>query len=197
MNRRQWLATTLLASLPVAACKKTDPASSLPELGTIKEFALTDQHGRPFGSGLRGKVWVASFFFTRCPTVCPQVMRRVRQVQLKSAAKGVSLQLVSFSVDPEHDTPPVLRKYAERFDADLSSWSFLTGDLTVVKKTCVEGFKLSLQGRPDANADHYGILHGSHLVLVDKNMKIRGYYRSSDGEAVARLLHDAARLRRA
>ncbi len=104
------------------------------------------------------------------------------------------MHLVSFSVDPEHDTPAVLRDYATRFRADLSSWSFVTGDLAVVRQAAVEGFKLALEGTADASKEHYGILHGSHLVLVDRDLVIRGYYRTDDEQELDRLLADAGAL---
>ena len=104
------------------------------------------------------------------------------------------MSLVSFSVDPENDTPPVLLAYAQRFDADSKNWFFLTGDLDVVKRTVVDGFKLALDGKPDPAAENGGIIHGSHLVLVDRTLAIRGYYRSDDDEDMTRILEDAARL---
>ena len=106
----------------------------------------------------------------------------MRQLQVAAAGKAQPLTLVSFSVDPENDTPPVLLAYAQRFDADLKSWSFLTGDLAVVKRTVVDGFKLALDGKADPAAENGGIIHGSHLVLVDRTLAIRGYYRTDDDD---------------
>lgn len=163
-----------------------------PKLGSLEGFELTNQDGEPFGSEqLRGQVWVAAFFFTRCPTVCPKLTRRMKTVQDQA---GKKLRLVSFSVDPEHDQPPVLRDYAKEYGADLATWSFLTGDYEVIKRTTVEGFKMALDGKANPSANHYGILHGSHLVLVDKALDIRGYYRSDEDLAVAELIDHGRRL---
>lgn len=182
----------LVCSLLVLSnCSKPET----PRLGQVGAFSLVDQNGRAFSqANLSGKVWVASFFFTRCPTICPRITRRMRSLQVAAKERGLSLAQVSFSVDPDNDTPPVLLAYAERYGADLGSWSFLTGDLDVVKRTVIDGFKLALDGKAEQGAENGGIIHGSHLVLVDQHAAIRGYYRSEDDDEQKRLLDDAARL---
>jgi len=182
----------IVLSITALGCKKSDP---LPSLGRVGAFSLLDQNAAAVSAdSLRGKVWVAAFFFTRCPTICPRITRRMRAVQVAAATKVPGLALISFSVDPENDTPPVLLAYAQRFAADPKNWSFLTGELEVVKRTVVDGFKLALDGKPDPSAENGGIIHGSHLVLVDRALTIRGYYRSDDDDDLTRLLDDAARL---
>jgi protein SCO1 len=170
-------------------------AAELPALGSVGDFSLEDQAGRPVTAAtLRGKVWAAAFFFTRCPTVCPRITRRMRELQQAAAKDGVKLELVSFSVDPDNDTPDALTTYAKEFGADLATWRFLTGDLEVVRKTSEQGFKLALDGKATPGAEHFGLFHGSHLVLVDGTGQIRGYYRTSEDEQMAQILRDAARL---
>jgi protein SCO1 len=187
-----WILLLFCSLLTLSGCKKQEP---LPVLGQVGAFALIDQRGQAFTlANLSGKVWVASFFFTRCPTICPRITRRVQSLQVAAKARDLSLSEVSFSVDPENDTPPVLLKYAERYHADLGSWSFLTGDLEVVKRTVTDGFKLALEGKAAEDAENGGIIHGSHLVLVDRHAAIRGYYRSDDDGELKRLLDDAAGL---
>lgn len=191
LSRRQlaWLSSALAVA---CSCRSS---SDLPRLGNVGKFALQDQSSRPVTADtLRGKVWAAAFFFTRCPTVCPRITRRMRELQVSAAGDEVKLELVSFSVDPENDTPPVLTAYAKEFGADLTSWRFLTGDLEVVRKTSEQGFKLALDGKPTPGADHLGLFHGSHLVLVDATGEIRGYYRTSEDAQMAQLLKDAALL---
>jgi len=180
-------------SITLAGCSRR--AEPLPDLGRVGAFSLVDQRGAAVSADtLRGKVWVAAFFFTRCPTICPRITRRMRALQIAAAEKAPALSLVSFSVDPENDTPPVLLAYAQRYDVDAKNWSLLTGDSDVVKRTVVDGFKLALDGKADPAAENGGIIHGSHLVLVDRSLVIRGYYRTDDDEDMARLLADAARL---
>lgn len=167
----------------------------LQRLGTVPPFWLTDQEGRTFSEqSLSGKVWVAAFMFTRCPTVCPVMVSRMRSIQEQARARGVALQLVSFSVDPEHDTPEVLRKFAAERELDTGNWWLLTGDSAVIRTTAEQGFKIGVDGKPDPAAQHYGITHGTHLVLIDGERNIRGYYQSSEPERVEQLLRDAARL---
>jgi len=180
-------------SLYLPGCKK--PSQPLPNLGQVGAFALVDQSGAAVSAEtLRGKVWVAAFFFTRCPTICPRITRRMRALQVAGSQGEHAPTLVSFSVDPDNDTPQVLLEYAQRYGADLRSWSFLTGDLEVVKRTVVGGFKLALDGKADPAAENGGIIHGSHLVLVDRTLAIRGYYRTDDEDEMNRLLDDARGL---
>lgn len=183
----------LFCALSLVACKKAEP--DLPEYGPVGQFSLRDQSGKSFGSAeLSGKVWVAAFMFTRCPTICPVITRRMKTLQDQAKQRGIALELVSISVDPEHDTPEVLTRYAEQYGADPASWHFVTGDYDTVKKTSVEGFKTALEGKADAKAEDFGILHGSNLILVDREGRFRGFYRTKDDPEIARLLHDAERL---
>jgi protein SCO1/2 len=185
-----WFALSLL--LGVGCRRQSEP---LPKLGQVGAFSLLDQDGKALGSdSLRGKVWVAAFFFSHCPTICPRITRRMRALQVEATEHAVPVQLVSFSVDPENDTPPVLRAYAKKYDADLRNWSFLTGDLQVVKTTVVDGFKLALDGKPDPSAENGGIIHGAYLVLVDRELAIRGYYRTDDEDDMKKILVDAGRI---
>ena len=112
-------------------------------------FKLTDQDGKPFDSEqLKGQVWVAALIFTNCPGVCPSMTQKLKELQDAVPAKNV--QLVSFTVDPERDTPEVLKQYARRFKADESRWHFLTGEKDTVF-AAADGLKLSASpgaGRP-------------------------------------------------
>jgi protein SCO1 len=198
---RALLASLLLGALSAAilpACQRSAAQEQpLPPLGSVGPFWLTDQDGRTFTeASLDGKVWVAAFMFTRCPTVCPEMIRRMRGIQEQARARGVPLSLVSFSVDPENDTPEVLRTFVRERGLDTANWRFLTGDSAVIRQTAEQGFKIGVEGTPRAGAEHFGITHGTHLVLLDGKRTIRGYYQSSDAERVDALLADAERLAR-
>jgi protein SCO1/2 len=187
------------AAVASSGCQRSEAAAraaeALPQLGAVGPFWLTDQDGRTFTEAtLDGKVWVAAFMFTRCPTVCPEMVRRMRGLQEQARQRGVPLELVSFSVDPENDTPEVLRAYAVAQGLDTRNWHFLTGDSAVIRTTAEKGFKIGVEGTPKAGEEHYGITHGTHLVLLDTHRTIRGYYQSGDPERVAALLDDAAAL---
>ena len=193
MKRRTLLRCTLLTSFSaITSCKSE---SSLPVLSQVPSFAFTDQTGQALATkNLSGKPWVAAFMFTRCPTICHKITREMRKLQVRAQSEGLSVHWISFSVDPDNDTPPVLAAYAKKYEADTSNWSFLTGDFRVMQKTAEEGFKIGVSGTANGSEPHYGISHGSHLVLVDTQGMIRGYYRTTDTQAQQQLLKDLARL---
>lgn len=184
--------TLLSALLVLPACKAEPP---LEVLGQVPSFSFTDQEGHAFGNAnMRGKVNVAAFMFTRCPTICPRITKTMQALQQRARQESVPIHWLSFSVDPENDTPSVLKQYAEEYQVDLTQWTFLTGDVTKIRETAEQGFKIAAEGSAEPNAEHYGISHGSHLVLVDAAGQIRGYYRTLDDDAQTRLLRDAKRL---
>lgn len=184
----------LLVALWCAApgCKG---GKDLPDLGGVPPFAMVDQAGNPFtNESVRGKPWAAAFVFTRCPSVCPRVTKVMREVQVQAKEGKVDLRLVSFSVDPDNDTPEVLKRYATEYGADLATWSFVTGDSRAVRETAEKGFKIAVEGSPDPSKADFGLTHGTQLVLVDPEMRIRGYYTTADEQARQNLVSDARGL---
>jgi cytochrome oxidase Cu insertion factor (SCO1/SenC/PrrC family) len=116
----------------------------LPIYGSLPDFALTDQRGRPVRrDDLQGKVWVASFIFTNCPDECPLMTAELAQLQ-SDLASIPDLRFVSISVDPERDTPALLSQYADRFNADPERWLFLTGDKQAIYRLAREGFRVGI-----------------------------------------------------
>lgn len=187
-----WLVVALCVSgFQVGRAIWKGAPEALPVLAVVPEFRLHDQQGQEFGSTeLRGKIWIANFIFTRCPTVCPLFSERMAKVRHRTKNLAPLIHLVSFSVDPEHDTPAVLAEYAQRYQANAASWSFLTGPLDEVKEIVIQGLKISMgNDAPDGNFG--GIFHGSYFVLVDSGLRIRGYYDANDLEAIDKLVHDA------
>jgi len=152
-----------------------------PVLGQVPKFSLVGADGRPFGSeDLRGHVYVASFFFTRCGSICPTLMKQVARLQQSFREDGFdSIRIVSISVDPDYDTPERLREAESRYGVDRARWKLLTGSRDDVKKLAVEGFKLAL-GDPTASGQAIDIAHSGKLVLVDPEGAVRGYYDSTD-----------------
>jgi protein SCO1/2 len=153
-----------------------------PVLSTLPAFEMTDQTGQPFGTReLAGKVWVADFIFTSCATACPTLTQQMANIQQRAKRLGPDFHLVSFTVDPERDTPARLAEYAARYKADAHKWSFLTGPLETVQAAVVDGFKIGVDRRKSSD-DFWEIVHGEHLVLVDRQLRIRGYFDlSADG----------------
>jgi protein SCO1/2 len=180
------------------------PGQALPVFGTVPSFRLTDQRGQTVtAADLHGRVWVANFMFTSCAGVCPVLTRRMVEVQRWAEHAGypaTALRLVSFSVEPERDTPERLAGFAREHGADAARWSFLTGPYQAVERAAVEGFKQGLSrerpgpGEPPGDGlDGINIFHGTRLVLVDREGRIRGYYEA-DAEGLGRLEADATQL---
>ncbi len=190
-----WIvAIAALAAWPVLWSIRSPVPRPAPVLGTLPGFQLTDQEGRPFGSGdLAGRVWVASFIFTRCETVCPRITAQMARIQARTRNLEPELHLVSFSVDPEHDTPARLAEYARAHRASPRMWTFLTGSADAVRDTVEKGLRVSM-GREPGDPSPAAISHGTHLVLIDGAGRIRGYYDPEAADVVDRVVLDAALL---
>lgn len=160
--------------------------------GTVPNFQLTNQNGQPFGSvQLIGKIWIADFIFTSCPGPCPMISSRMSELQ--KPLEKTDVHLVSFSVDPEKDTPEVLRGYAGRLQAQPGRWDFLTGSKSVIYNLSKNGFKLAVS---DGSAEVGVPVHSTRVVLVDRHGEIRGYYEATAPDAVTKLLADTSHLLR-
>ncbi|MEO5753579.1 MAG: SCO family protein [Chthoniobacterales bacterium] len=163
---------------------------ALPKNGIIPPFQLIDQNGQSFGSQqLLGKIWVADFVYSTCPGPCPMISSRMSETQ--KPLRDTDVKLVSFTVDPEHDTPAVLREYAARLQAQPGRWHFLTGDKATIYRLSRDGFKLAT-----GEGGAAGPIHSTRLILVDRGGEIRGYYDATDADAVTRLLADTNHLLR-
>ncbi len=185
----------LIFCLAIMSAVFTDPPEPPPVLGTVPEFNLTDQSNQPYGSDdLLGKVWVANFIFTRCETVCPLFSAEMAKLQKRTDNASVGIQLVSFSVDPEHDTPAVLKEYARRYSANPWYWHFLTGPIRDIRETVTDGLKTAMGESSSAATIQETLFHGSHFVLIDRQMQIRGFYRVEETDTVHRLIADIKQL---
>jgi len=155
-----------------------------PVLSQLPEFSLVGIDGKPYGSAeLTGQVYIASFFFTSCRSICPAIMKGVARLQDGFAQRNIDgIRLVSISVDPEHDTPEVLADYAKGMGVDPRRWTLLTGAPEPVRRLVVDGFKTPLvPGEPGGpEQGPIDIAHTGKLVLVDGLGRIRGYYDSND-----------------
>jgi protein SCO1/2 len=165
---------------------------AVPSYGRVPPFQLVNQNGQPFGSvQLTGKVWIADFIFTSCPGPCPLISTRMSELQ--KPLENTDVHLVSFSVDPETDTPQVLRGYAEKLHADPKRWDFLTGSKSTIYKLSHDGFKLAVSDGGDADGNP---VHSTRIVLVDRHGQIRGYYEGTEADAMTKLLADTNHLLR-
>ncbi len=178
------------ARLASAAGEPTDGdgAGALPAYFDAPAFALTDQNNRTVtDESLRGSVWVAMVFFTNCNQICPGMVGRLKDLQ--DSVKDPRVKLVSFTLDPERDTPEQLRQYAERLGADASRWFLLTGPKEQMF-AAAHGLKLSAA---PAEGDK-PITHTGKMLLVDPSGRVRGVYDSADDASMKKLADDAAAL---
>lgn len=181
-------------AVAVLAASGSFEVKELSVFGTVPSFYLTERSGREFSKNeLQGKVWVASFVFTHCSGQCPLLCEKLKRVQSRFRFKD-NFRLVSFTMDPERDTPAVLAQYAGRFDADPYKWSFLTGPKKDVDFLVQSGFRLASGG--PGGEEPEGITHSFKLVLVDGYGRIRGYYDGLDDAAVNTLIKDTKVLLR-
>ncbi|MGD9762594.1 MAG: SCO family protein [Candidatus Binatia bacterium] len=175
-------------------------ASAPPVFGELPDFALTERSGQMVTpADLAGKPWVADFIFTRCRGTCPVLSTRMRELRRLTRDAGVPARFVSFSVDPSHDTPAVLREYAAAFGADGDDWLFVTGERDKLYDLIGRGFRLSVADRttedPGATAGEL-ITHSDRFVLVDGRGRIRGYYHGTDPQSAPVLLRDLGAVAR-
>jgi protein SCO1/2 len=170
---------------------------TLPVLGKTKEhrvspFSLTGQDGAEKTTGSwKNKIVVADFFFTHCPTICPQMTKSMKRVQ-DAYKDQKDLWLVSFTVDPERDSAPVLRSYANRYAIDNSNWELLTGDKKEIYKMARNSFMI-VATDGDGGPDDF--IHSEKLVLVDPQKRVRGYYDGTSRKEVNQLIADIKKLK--
>jgi protein SCO1/2/putative membrane protein len=147
------------------------------DLGPVGAFALTERSGRTVRqTDLLGKVWVASFVFTRCSGPCPQVSSTMQRLQEKLAGEPGVL-LVTFTVDPEYDQPAELSEYARHFQADPERWLFLTGKQEEIYRLLREGFHVPVaQNEGPERIPGQEVMHSPRLAVVDGQGRLRGYF---------------------
>ena len=177
------------ARSPIAGRPAPGPTA---DYGPLPAFALIDQAGAPMTlERLRGSVWIVGFVFTRCAGQCPLITSRMARLQ-RALAGEPELHLVSFSVDPAHDTPEILAAYARRLGAG-DRWHWVTGEPGAVASLARVGFRLGVS--EDGTAEE-PITHSVRLALVDRAGRVRGFYDSTEDAAMQRLEADARRLLR-
>jgi protein SCO1 len=162
---------------------------------TIKDFSFTDQNNRAFGlKDVKGKVFVAEYFFTNCGTICPRMTAQMERVQQRFRGNN-EFAILSFTVDPENDTVARMADYARIHHADNSQWHFLTGKQADLYRTARRSFFVlkpaEAQNQGDVGSD---FIHTNNFVLVDQQLRIRGYYDGTSEKEVDVLMGDIERL---
>ncbi len=182
-----WL--IILIFLAAGCSKGISDAKNWP----VEEFTFTNQEGKPFGlKDLKGKVWVANFIFTNCETVCLPMTANMVQLQTMLEEEKVSnVELVSFSVDPELDTPDALKQFGENFSVNFENYNFLTGyDQDFIERFAMENFK-ELVDKPE-NDDQ--VIHGTRFFLVNQEGKIVKYYSGLNDIPFEEIISDIKKL---
>jgi len=154
---------------------------------TIADFAFTNQNGKIITQkDYEGKIYVADFFFTTCPTICPKMTDNMvwLQEQIKNNPK---VMLLSYSVTPDIDSVPVLKKYALEKGVDDSKWNLVTGNKKDIYYIARKSYLAVKTGKPE---DMYDMVHTENFILVDQKRRIRGFYDGTNLEEVKKLLED-------
>ena len=162
-------------------------AAGLPTYGRVAPFELVNRDGRKISaSTLRGKIWIADFIYTRCTDTCPLLTHKMFALSHKLSSP---VQIVSFTVDPSHDTPAVLDAYAKRFGVAPGRWYFLTGGEKALAQVFRKSFMLAVAKQKDGT-----VAHTTKFALIDAAGNIRGYYDGDSDASLAKLARDAAGL---
>ncbi len=160
---------------------------------TIPDFELKNQYGQIVSvRDMKGKIFVTDFFFTTCPSICPIMKTQMLRVNEKFGSVQ-DFRIYSISIDPRHDTVEVLKEYSERLGIENESWQFLTGDLDSILDLAQKGFLVS--AAEDSTAPG-GYIHSGAFILVDKELRIRGYYDGTKELKVDELMKDIAILQK-
>jgi protein SCO1/2 len=154
---------------------------------TVPGFSLIDQDSNNINQATTaGKIYVADFFFTSCPSICPPMKRQMLRIYDKYQNNN-EVVLLSYSIDPKRDTVQKLRKYADKLGiTNTEKWHFLTGNKDSIY-SLAESYLVSAAEDPDAPGGH---IHDGNFILIDKHKRIRGYYDGTNAESVDKLLKD-------
>lgn len=159
---------------------------------TVPEFVyLTQDSTYLESSDISDKIWIAKFFFTHCPTICPPMTSAMKEVNTELQDASNEVVFLSFSIDPDRDTPSRLRTYIDRHEIKADNWYFLTGNESETHQLGVDGFRIHAEAN---DASPGGFAHSPNFVLVDKNQHIRGVYDGLNKEDRERLITDVRKL---
>ncbi len=154
----------------------------------IPDFTFTNQQGQSVTEDdLNGQITIVNFFFTSCPTICPKMMNKLKRVQNKFAEND-KVQILSHTVDPEHDSVDVLADYGQRLSIKPGMWDLVTGDKRKIYKMARSGYELvAVEGK---KGDGSGFVHSERVALIDWERRIRGYYEGTEDEDIDKLMED-------
>lgn len=206
MHTRRLIAGLLAAALLLACEDRKLPYLGEPETITrtvagksireksypsIPAFSFTNQDNRPVTElDFKDKIYIADFFFTTCPTICPVMKKNMLKVY-DEVKDNPTVRILSHTIDPEHDTPAVLKTYANDLGVRNATWQFVTGDRRKIYEIGQKHYLIT--AAEDAKSPG-GFLHSGHFVLLDKDRHIRGMYDGTTDEGTYELIRDIRTL---
>nr|WP_249292137.1 SCO family protein [Metabacillus flavus] len=182
-----WLAAAFIL---LSGC--VSAASGFKTISSVENFQYKNQEGERFGlAELKGKVWIASFIFTSCTTVCPPMTAHMKKLQSMGAEQNLPFEIVSFSVDPKVDTPEKLKTFGSQFGSSFENWHFLTGySQKQIEEFSLNSFK-SLVKKPE-NEDQ--VIHGTSFYLINKEGDVVKSYSGVENPPYDEIMQDIKRL---
>ncbi|GAA0891356.1 SCO family protein [Fulvivirga kasyanovii] len=197
-NRSSYILVVLLA-IVFASCNGQKEKKKLPIMGrteidgtdtvhhTIADFKFVDQDSNWVSTEtFKDKIYVADFFFTSCPTICPVMKAQMLRVY-DSIQNKPDVLILSHTIDPKHDTVAVLKEFADRLGVESSKWHFVTGEKDDIYKIGQTSYMVSASEDP---AEPGGYIHSGAFILVDKERRVRGLYDGTKPDQVDRLIND-------
>jgi protein SCO1 len=165
----------------------------------LENISLVNQLGDTVSlDDISGSIIIADFIFTRCPSICPILTKNMKELQdamkMKDSRRRIDssyVRFISFTVDPQRDTPEVLKHYADKYAVNHDTWWFLTGDKKKIYDYALNELKLGLQ---DGNGVDSNFIHTDKFVLIDKYRIVRGYYDGTDSASMSKLAEDLTLL---
>ncbi len=188
MIKKKLISILLIIPLLLTACGGNLPIET--DMNEkVNDFSFTNQHKETVGlKELKGQWWLADFVFTNCETVCLPMTSNMAMLQERLKEKGIPLQLVSFSVDPVHDTPDVLKAYGDEYGADFTSWHFLTGyDFKTIRELSIKSFR-ALTKKPEYGDDQ--VMHDIRFFLVDPDGEVIKGYEGVSRDGIEEIMRD-------
>lgn len=159
----------------------------------IADFSLINQNGKTITQkDYKDKIYIADFFFTTCPTICPIMTDHMYQIQ-KEILDDDEVMLLSHSVTPKIDSVAQLKRYAQQKGVNDKKWNLVTGDKKQIYELARKSYFAVLT---DGNGDEYDMIHTENFMLIDKERRIRNYYDGTDPEAIQQLLEDLKTLKK-
>jgi protein SCO1/2 len=187
MKTSKILSALFIAMLLLTACNEPNKTGR-----KVASFSFTDQNGDPFGTDqLSGKVWIADFIFTNCKSVCTPMTRKMAELQTSFKEENVEVEFVTFTVDPDTDTPQVLKEYFGQFSEDESNWHLLTGySSEAIEKIALNQFQTIVQ-KPNTSGQ---FIHGTNFYVIDQKGHIVNEYSYSEVSFEEQILAEVKRL---